>query len=314
MAVRRGASAEDVNILSKGWSEIRKINWHEVNRLAQQNFHIGLVGNKEQTTAMRTWLMSSPDLSMTAGRKGHPQVDEKELNKYLVEILPEQCDADEKLVKSTVFCLTTQELANCIRRHKTDCYLFDLDSDNESLPPQILSNYIDLRYALSHNFPIFRPKHANREINNTAFQNAAWAILTGVPSTIPGPHRLISAPFEGISDFTVMTLNEIKLMFEIIGLSGYRVAPIKRLVEIGFILSAATAAEVLATSLLVRVPASGALAAKGAIAYAFTWAIGEGIYYYVNAGRPINSHTLTSSFKNHLVEGRQTSSRILQSI
>lgn len=312
MAVRRGVSAEDVSILSKAWSEIRKINWHEINRLAQQNFHIGLAGNSEQRAAMRTWLMSSPDLSMTGGRMGRPEVNEKELSKHLIEITPEQCESDEKLVKSTTFCLTPFELANCIRRHKTDCYLFDLEDANESLPPQVLSNYIDLRYALSHNFPVFRPKHANREINNTAFQNAAWAMLTGVPNTIPGPHRLISAPFEGISDFAVMTLNEMKLMFEIIGLSGYRVVPIKRLVEISFILGMATIAEALATSLLVRVPANGALAAKGAIAYAFTWAIGEGIYYYVNAGKPINSHTITSSFKNHLVEGKQAASRILR--
>jgi hypothetical protein len=135
-----------------------------------------------------------------------------------------------------------------------------------------------------------------------------------MPNTIPGPHRLISAPFEGISDFAVMTLNEIKLMFEIVGLSGYRVVPIKRLVEIGFILSMAIAAEVFATNLIIRIPASGALAAKGAIAYAFTWAIGEGIYYHVNAGKPINSRTLTSSFKSHLAEGRKASSRILQGI
>lgn len=312
MAARRGASMEDVNVLSKGWGEIKKINWHEVNRLAQQNFHIGLVGSAAQTAAMRAWLMSSPDLSMTAGRKGHPRVDETELNKHLVEILPEQCEPDEKLVKSAAFCLAAPELANSIRRHKTDCYLFDVNSDNDFLPPQILSNHLDLQYALSYNFPIFRPKHANRAINNTAFQNAAWAILTGVPSTVPGPHRLISAPFEGISDFAVMTLNEMKLMFEIVGLSGYRVVPIQRLVEIGFILSMATVAEVFAANLFARVSAGGALIAKGAVAYAFTWAIGEGIYYYVNAGRPLNSRTLTDGVQKHLAAGRRASCRILQ--
>jgi uncharacterized protein (DUF697 family) len=314
MAVRKGASAEDVNILSKGWSEIRKINWHEINRLTQQNFYIGLVGSPEQTAAMREWLMSSPDLSMTLGRQGSTQLDERELNKHLIEILPEQCEADEKLVKSTIFCLTPTELANSIRRHKIDCYLFDSAGANELLPPQILSNHIELRYALSHNFPVFRPKHASREINNTAFQNAAWAVLSGVPSTIPGPARLISAPFEGISDFAVMTLNEIKLMFELIGISGYRVVPIKRFFEISFILGMATLAETLATNLLVRIPAGGALAAKGAVAYAFTWAIGEGIYYYINTGKPLNSQTLTRSFKSHLAAGKRASSRILQNV
>jgi hypothetical protein len=311
MPVGKGVPLSEVNVFSNAWGEIKKINWHEINRLSQQNFHIGLVGNAEDLAAMRAWLKSFPCFSSAKSIPNRTRVSTVEMEKHIAEIRIDTSEIDEKLIKSCLFCLVVPEYMDQIRRYKVDCYLFAVQGDNTALPPQILSNYVDMRFALSYNFPVFRAKHANREINNTAFQNTSWAILTGVPNTIPGPHRIISSPLEGITDFTFLTLNEIKLMFELVGLSGYRVHPLHHMLEFGFLLTIAIAAETLATNTISKVPAGFALITKGAIAYAFTWAIGEGIFFYLNTGRKASQDFLKRRFKCHYCMGKKVAQQIM---
>jgi hypothetical protein len=311
MPARKEISMDDVNIISNAWGEIKKINWHEINRLAQQNYYIGLVGSPDDIAAMRAWLRTFPRYMSLDYIPNRTNYSFKEMEKRTVEISPEALDPDDKLIKSSMFCLVTPEHMNQIRRNKVDCYRFEPNGDNHALPPQILSNHIDMRFALSYNFPVFRSKHANREISNTALQNATWAILTGMPNTIPGPHRIISIPLEGISDFAFLTLNEIKLMFELIGLSGYRVRPLHHIIEFGIVLVMAMAAETMATNIISKMPTSLALLTKGAIAYAFTWTIGEAIFYYLNTGQKAGQHFIQQRFKRHYGAGKQVAQQII---
>ncbi len=295
---RKAPVQERLSIIGKAWSEIRKINWHEVNRLCQQNFHIGLVGSPAELDAMKAWLRRLP----------HPAADGeagKDFAPQQLSVIAAGADGpDEKLVKATTFCLAGREMANEVRRVKGEVYLFDAD-DRENLTTQILSNHPEVQFALAHKFPVFRPEMARSVIQDTAFQNAAWALFSGLPNTLPGPHQLLTSPLEGISDFTVLTLNEVKLLFELIGLSGQRVVPLGHVAEFAMIVGLGKLAETLAMQTVGRVSGRAGMLVKGAIAYAFTWTIGEAVFMYINTGRKPGRATFADRFRLHFRRGRR---------
>lgn len=302
---RKAPVQERLSVVGKAWSEIRKINWHEVNRLCQQNFHIGLVGSEAEINAMQAWLRMRPP-STAAG--GEDDVAERQgedfAPQHLSVIAADANGPDEKLVKATTFCLAGREMANEVRRVKGEVYLFD-DADRENLTTQILSNHPEVQFALAHKFPVFRPEMARSVIQDTAFQNAAWALFSGLPNTLPGPHQVLTSPLEGISDFTVLTLNEVKLLFELVGLSGRRVVPLYHVVEFTMIVGLGKVAEALAMQTVGRLSGRAGMLAKGAIAYAFTWTIGEAVFLYVTTGRKAGRGAFTDRFRQHFRRGRQ---------
>ncbi len=298
---RKAPVQERLSIIGKAWSEIRKINWHEVNRLCQQNFHIGLVGSATESDAMKAWLQRMP----YPGADGRAEGAAKDFAPQQLSVIAVGADGpDEKLVKATTFCLAGREMANEVRRVKGEVYLFD-DTEREHLTTQILSNHPEVQFALAHKFPVFRPEMARSVIQDTAFQNAAWALFSGLPNTLPGPHLLLTSPLEGISDFTVLTLNEVKLLFELVGLSGKRVVPLYHVVEFAMIVGLGKLSETLAMQTVGRLSGRAGILTKGAIAYAFTWTIGEAVFMYINTGQKPGGAAFTDRFRMHFRRGRQ---------
>lgn len=309
----RKNAVEGINVLGKAWGEIKKINWHEVNRLCQLNFHIGLMGTEQEIAAMQAWLRSYPYLVAGHSAKAAARAAVKDTDQYVTVILPQDNAFDEKLIKSTTFCLAGREMANEVRRLKGKVYLFDI-AGNNSLTTQILSNHWEIQFALAHNFPVFRPELAQSVIQETAFQNAAWALLSGLPGTVPGPHHLLTGPFEGITDFVILTLNEFKLLFELVGLSGYRVTPSYHIVEFSMIIGLGKLAEALATNILGKLSGRAGLIAKGAIAYAFTWTIGELVFFYISTGRKFGGEEFVDRFKGHYDQGKTVAARLVNRV
>ncbi len=305
---RKAPVQDGLSIIGKAWSEVKKINWHEVNRLCQQNFHIGLVGSDAEIEAMQAWLRSFPYLGASgpASAADRPAADAAQ---YLTVLAAGEDGLDEKLVKSTTFCLAGREAASEVRRMKGEVYLFDA-AFGRRLTTQILSNHPEVQFALAHNFPVFRPEMAQSVIQDTAFQNAAWALVTGLPNTVPGPHTVLTSPFEGISDFTVLTLNEIKLLFELVGLSGRRVAPLYHAVEFVMVIGLGKLAETVAMQTLGRLSGRAGILAKGAIAYAFTWTIGEAVFFYLTTGRKLGRPAFAARFREHFRRGRTVAEEI----
>jgi hypothetical protein len=310
MARKNTSEQDGLTIIGKAWGEIKKINWHEVNRLCRQNFHIGLVGTEEEVSIMKDWLKTFPYAFCPSGVP-HPLSYKPAQMEQILSVIPASVeDMDEKLIKSTSFCLAFPRMADLVRRLKAEIYIFD-PSDTTMLATQIMANHLELRFALSHRLPVFRPEHAKIVIQDTAFQNALWAVISSLPNTVPGPHNLLIAPFEGITDFMVLTINEMKLLFELVGLSGYRVLPLHHLTEFALIAGVAQLAQSTATTFAGRIPLRAGTIFKGAIAYAFTWAIGEGLFMYISTGHPLERNSFLKNFKQHFSKGKEVAANII---
>jgi hypothetical protein len=293
---------EETFIINKIWDELSGINMHKINRVCQHNLQIGLIGSSEMIEKMIKWLVSFPYASLNLPIEGNYKIyNNKEVMKRLI-IVPTLVGAEinEKLIKASDFCIVEPCLANAVKEYHLEVYSFDIK--DTGLAAQILANHERIRFTLSHNFPVFRPEHAKIEIQETAIQNTAWVFISALPSFLPTPHRTIIAPLEMFADFIVLTVNEIKLMFEIIGLMGEKIQ-LKHVLEIGLVFSLAKASKEIANLILRSIPSQSTLVVKAALAYAFTWAIGEAMVFFVVARQRVSLNFVIKRMKHHFKQG-----------
>jgi len=293
---------EETFIINKIWDELSGINMHKINRVCQHNLQIGLIGSPQIIEKMIKWLVSFPYTSLNLPIDGNYKIyNNKEVMKRLI-LVPTLAGSEinEKLIKASDFCIVEPCLANAVKEHHLEVYIFDIN--DAGLAAQILANHERIRFTLSHNFPVFRPEHAKIEIQETAIQNTAWVFISALPSFLPAPHRTIVAPLEMFADFIVLTVNEIKLMFEIIGLMGEKIE-LKHVLEIALLFSLAKASQKIATLILKSIPSQSALVVKAALAYSFTWAIGEAMVFFVVARQRVSLNFVIKRMKYHFRQG-----------
>lgn len=293
---------DETMIINKIWNELSGINMHKINRICQHNLQIGLIGSSEMIEKMIEWLISFPYASLDLPIDGNYKIyNKKEVMRRLI-LIPTLVgtEINEKLVKASDFCIVEPCLANAVKEQHLEVYVFDIN--DASLAIQILANHERIKFALSHNFPVFRPEHAKIEIQDTAIQNMAWVFISALPGFLPAPHRTIVAPLEMIADFIVLTVNEIKLMFEIIGLMGEKIQ-LKHALELILVFGLAKASKEIATLILRSIPSQSALVVKAALAYAFTWAIGESMVFFVVAKQRVGLNFIIRRMRHHFKQG-----------
>lgn len=293
---------EEALIINKLWDELSGINMHKINRLCQHDFQIGLIGSPEMLEKMMQWLVSFPYAALDLPIDGvYKLYNKKEVMKRLI-LMPTLVgtEINEKLIKATDFCIVEPVLVNTVKEYHSNTYIFD--NKDTGLAAQILANHERIRFSLSHNFPVFRPEHAKIEIQETAIQNTAWVFISALPSFLPAPHKTIVAPLEIFANFIVLTANEMKLMFEIIGLMGEKIK-LKHMLDIVLMFSLAKAAQQIATLILRSIPSQSALVVKAALAYGFTWAIGEAMVFFVVARQRVGLKFLIKRMGYHFKQG-----------
>jgi uncharacterized protein (DUF697 family) len=293
---------EDSFIIHRIWDELSQLNMHKINRVCQQNFQIGLIGSETAIQDMIAWLASFPyhDLELPVPVNDNNR-NNKEMMKRLI-VLPVLAGEkiDEKKVGTADFCIVESSLVNEVKQLRSEVYPFD--NRDAGLAAQILANHETIRFALSHNFPVFRPEHAKIEIQETATQNTAWVFIAALPAFLPVPHKTIVAPLGAFADFVILTVNELKLMFELIGLLGEKIQ-FKHILEFIFVFGLAKVSREVAAILLRSIPTKASLVVKGALAYAFTWAIGEAVVFFIVARQRVGWSFLLRRMKSHYREG-----------
>jgi len=293
------------NIMDKIWDEVKKINWAEINEQCDKNFLIGLVGNTAQIQEMVKWL-GSFDYSLAIERKAGVKEEQLKIDKSIKEHIVKiniAKEVDEKLIKNLNFCLVDESSIDFAKKNNVKYFLFQ--NNDKELAPRILSNHNEINFALSNNFSVFRCPFSNSVINSTSIQNASWAVVTASPNLVPGPHQVVTAPVEAISDFTVLTANEVKMLFELVGLTGHRVNPLTCLFEFGVILLFANLAKAVATNIGGKVPAGAGLVTKGSVSYAFTKAIGEALFFYITTGEKVGKEFFEKRIKELVEQSKE---------
>lgn len=302
---------EETFIIHRIWNELSQINMHKINKVCQRNFQIGLVGSETAIQGMIEWLSSFPyrDLELPAPNNDNIRSNREMMKRLILLPVSDGEEIDGERLRTSDFCIVEPGLVNQIKQLRSEVYPFD--HRDTGLAAQILANHEKVRFALSHNFPVFRPEHAKIEIQETAIQNTAWVFISILPTFLPAPHRTIIAPLEAIADFVVLTINEIKLMFELIGLLGEKIQ-LKHILDFIFVFGLAKLSRQFAVILLNSIPTKASAIVKGALAYAFTWAIGEAIVFFIVARQRVGWSFLIRRMKSHYSKGLVTAREMMK--
>lgn len=265
------------------WKAVRQLDPSRVAREARRPFTLAIVGaSAEEITAIREFLVgSTPSWE-------DMQCAERVLRCYVVPLDDEQL----REIRKADFILATEGAG--IEKIAP----FDLSNPNERMRAIAGSRRgTDLRLALGSCLPAFRPEIARKIVREVCRENAIFVIATALGDVIPSPLLPLIGIVEAASDTVVLTANQVRMLFMLGAVYGVRVGYTSQWREIGSIVGAAFGWRSLARNLVSKIPLGGGLVPKGAVAYAGTTVVGEGLIFYYTTGRKMTRQELQDAFK-----------------
>lgn len=143
-----------------------------------------------------------------------------------------------------------------------------------------------------------REKLARRIIRDVSRENALFVIATALGDVIPNVFQPILGVAEAAGDTIFLTANQVRMLFLIGAVYGRKVGYTAQWREISSIVGAAFGWRTLARNLVAKIPFGGGLVPKGAIAYAGTTVVGEGLIFFYTTGRRMTRQEIAQAFKD----------------
>lgn len=155
--------------------------------------------------------------------------------------------------------------------------------------PQILiekalSKHPSLGMPLAKSFKPFRDPFVTKVIAHTARENTMFSLATALPDVVPSLIELPWAVAEFASDTAFLTMNQIRMAFQLAGASDREVGYMEQKSEIAAVIGSAFGWRALARQIVGKVPFGGGLIGKSAIAYAGTKVLGLSLDKYYGLG------------------------------
>lgn len=193
-------------------------------------------------------------------------------------------------------------------------FSMDLESPEDCLR-QILRKHDDLLLPLAREFYPFRKPAAQHVIRAIAKENALFCLATALPDVVPLLGWLPwTAVGEFSSDAAFLTMNQIRLAFQLAALSdrtpGYR----EQRSEIASIVAGAFGWRALARELVGKIPFGGGLIPKAGIAWAGTFAVGLSLERLYRLGYGFTREERRAVYEEAYDHGRQIAGMLLDGL
>lgn len=155
-----------------------------------------------------------------------------------------------------------------------------------------------LLLSVGRHLPLLRPFVVKRVVKDVSMENAVVAVTTAIGSVLPTPLLPLIGIAETASDMVILTGNQVRMLFILGAIYGEPVGYVHQWREISSIVGAAFGWRSLARALVGMIPFGAGLLPKGAVAYAGTTAVGEGIIFFYTTGRHMTGTEAREAFKN----------------
>ena len=270
-------------VLRNIWKAIRQLDPGKVAREADRPFTLAIVGaTGDEVSAIRSLLLGPSPWGEDL------QCAERALRTYVAPLDDQQLME----IRKVDFVIATQGAG------LEKITPIDLSNPGERIRAIASSRRgTDLRLALASCLPAVRPQIARRIIREVSKENALFVIVTALGNVIPSPLLPIIGIAEAASDTIVLTANQVRMLFMLGAINGVRVGYTSQWREVGSILGAAFGWRSLARELVAKIPLGGGLIPKGAVAYAGTTVVGEGLIFYYTTGRKMTRKEMQEAFK-----------------
>lgn len=154
-----------------------------------------------------------------------------------------------------------------------------------------------LRLALAASFPAFRAEVARRIVREVSRENALFVIATALGDVVPSVFQPLIGVAEAATDTVFLTANQVRMLFLLGAAHGRMVGYSAQWREIVSIVGAAFGWRSIARTLVGKIPFGGGLVPKGAVAYAGTTVVGEGLIFFYATGRRMTRKEMKEAFK-----------------
>ena len=173
-------------------------------------------------------------------------------------------------------------------------------------------DYVHL--PLARRFPALRPEAAAATIQTISIENAAFVTSTSLGNVIPNPLQPLASVAESVGDLVVLTANQLRMLFRLAAIYDQKLGFREQAPEALSILGAAFGWRSIARELVSKIPLGGGVVPKAAIAFAGTWAIGDGIAYYYATGRRLTKEELRERFDAAYDKGKTAAEAVVSKL
>ena len=291
IVVSRGtvmASVGARGTLRQIWKAIKQLNPNRPVNEADQPFTLALVvcGDVE-ATAMRefllNWSTSPQDIALA----------DKVIQTYVSPL-----DGGKRhAIRKADFLLVDDELASEVEHLTDKLFYFNYRHPERSLVSIINSRRgTELRLSLAMHLPAFRLPVARRIVREISRENAMFVIATALGNVVPSVFEPILGIAEAASDTVILTANQVRMLFMLGAIYGAKVGYMAQWKELSSIVGTAFGWRSLARNLVSKIPFGGGLVPKGAVAYAGTTVVGQGMVFFYTTGRKMTKQEVKEAF------------------
>jgi hypothetical protein len=169
-----------------------------------------------------------------------------------------------------------------------------------------------LYLALARTIYPFRGPVVDQIIKTVSKENALFALATAVPAILP----FISIPWavgEFASDTAFLTMNQVRMAFQIAGASDRIIGYREQRAEMASLVAGAFGWRALARELIGHIPLGGGLIPKAAVAYAGTFVVGVSLDRYYRIGYGLTREERKSAYEGAYEHGKTVARALLES-
>jgi len=178
--------------------------------------------------------------------------------------------------------------------------------------PEVIKHILaieDLDYIhlpLARALPAFRPLVTADTIQTVSIENSVFVASTSLGNIIPNPLQPLTSIAEALGDLIVLTANQLRMLFRLAAANGRDLGFKEQTPEVLSVVGAAFGWRSIARELVAQLPAGLGVVPKAAIAFAGTWAIGDGINYYYTTGHRLTKEELKTRFDLAYEKGKSS--------
>lgn len=272
------------------WKAMRQLSPGKVTRDAERHFVLAVLGlGDEEVAEIRRFLL---------GRSPSAE-DVKRAERVLRTFVQPLDDVERREVAEADIVLAGKGAEEGVESRSAELIVFDADDQGASLEAILNSKKGSaLRYSLARHLPRFRPEVAHRIVRQVSLENAGFVIATALGNVMPTLFQPIVGAAEAAGDIVFLTANQVRMLFMIGACYGEKVGFVAQWKGVSSIVGAAFTWRALARNLVSKIPLGGGLVPKGAIAYAGTTSIGEGLIFFYTTGRTMSREEAAKVFRS----------------
>lgn len=180
-----------------------------------------------------------------------------------------------------------------------------------SLVSGMLEKHPDEGIVLARHFQPFRNLFVQKVITSTCRENTLFSVTTALPDVIPSVIELPWAVAEFASDSAFLTMNQVRMAFQIAGASDREVGYMEQKSEIAAVIGSAFGWRALARQVVGKIPFGGGLIGKAAIAYAGTKVLGLSLDRFYLTGYNYSRDERTKLYREAFEQGKRVAGKIV---